>query len=340
MSLYLDLKYINLISNKLSLFKRKNDTIFNFRCPLCGDSQIKKNKARGYFYKNKNSMSMKCHNCSAALSFGSFLKAFDAIQYEQYSFERFKETSGVEIKKPVEQSFKVDESRFKEKILLDSLLPRLSQLPDDNIAVQYCKKRQFPSEVLDRLYFIDDIRKIENLSEKYKDKVKTDEPRLVIPFYNRQKEFEGVSCRALGDEALRYITVKVKDDGLMIFGIEHVNTNKKIYAVEGPLDSLFLPNSIAVGGVAFAKLAEANLPKERLIIILDNQPRNKEVCRQYKRFIDTGYNICIWPQTLQEKDINDMVVALGDVAKVKKIIDQNTFNGLQAELKFVSWKRC
>jgi hypothetical protein len=219
-------------------------------------------------------------------------------------------------------------------------LPRLSSLPEDNIAVQYCKKRGLPQEAFERLYFIDNIRKIETLTNKYKEKITTDEPRLVIPFYNKEKQLEGVSCRALGSETLRYITVKIKDDALMIFGIDTVNRNKKIYAVEGPLDSLFLPNSIAVGGVAFAKLSETDLPKERLIIVLDNQPRNKEVCKQYKRYIDGGFNICIWPQTIQEKDINDMVIALGDSDKVKKIIDKNTFQSLEAELKFVSWKRC
>ena len=340
MSLYLDLKYINLISNKLSLFKKKSNTTFNFRCPLCGDSQSKKTKARGYFYQNKNSMSMKCHNCAASLNFSSFLKSFDTLQYEQYSFEKFKETSDPSFKKPTEQKFVVDTSKFKPKILLDSLMPRLSSLPEDNPAVQYCKKREIPQEAFERLYFIDDIRKIENLTDKYKEKITTNEPRLVIPFYGKDKEFEGVSCRALGSEALRYITVKVKDDALMVFGIDAVNRNKKIYAVEGPLDSLFLPNSIAVGGVAFAKLYETDLPKERLVIILDNQPRNKEVCKQYKRYIDGGYKICIWPQTIQEKDINDMVIAFGNSEKVKKLIDANTFQGLEAELKFVSWKRC
>jgi len=343
MSLYIDLKYINLISNRLLLFKRKSQTTFNFRCPICGDSQKKKNRARGYFYRipNKNEMAMHCYNCSASFYFGKFLQTFDPVQYKEYCLEKFKDNGKYSVPETPQINFKVDETRLQpKKDLMDELFQRITDLPEDNIAYQFCLKRKIPVDQLSRLYFIDDIKKVEALSEKYKDKIQGTEPRLVIPFYNQDKQFEGVSCRALGSESLRYITVKVNEDANMIFGIDQVNVKKKVYAVEGPIDSLFLPNCIAVGGTAFVKLSRVNIPKENLVIILDNQPRNIEVCKQYKRYIDSDYKICIWPQTIKEKDINDMVLSGSSPEKVKSIIDKNTFQGVEAQLKFISWKRC
>jgi hypothetical protein len=102
------------------------------------------------------------------------------------------------------------------------------------------------------------------------------------------------------------------------------------------LDSLFLDNAIAVTGTSFNKLEQLNLNKDKLVVIIDNQPRNKEVVKLYNSMIDKGYSVVIWPQTLQEKDINDMVLSGKDV---KKIVKQNTFSGLEAKTKFISWKR-
>jgi hypothetical protein len=186
------------------------------------------------------------------------------------------------------------------------------------------------------LYYIDDIRKINQLSEKYKERLKTDEPRMVIPFYDSDDKLVGVTCRALRGEELRYVTIKIDDDAIQVFNINNVDKSKTIYVTEGPLDSLFLDNAIAVTGTSFNKLEQLNLNKDKLVVIIDNQPRNKEVVKLYNSMIDKGYSVVIWPQTLQEKDINDMVLSGKDV---KKIVKQNTFSGLEAKTKFISWKR-
>ena len=107
--------------------------------------------------------------------------------------------------------------------------------------------------------------------------------------------------------------------------------------VEGPIDSLFLDNAIAVGGTSFSKLDQTGLDKDKLIVIFDNQPRNKEVCKLIEKNIELGYNVVLWPQTIVEKDINEMVMAGHNV---KKIIKDNTFTGLTAKMKFIGWKRC
>jgi hypothetical protein len=181
------------------------------------------------------------------------------------------------------------------------------------------------------------MKDIGQLSDKYKDKITTEEPRLVIPFYNSIGQLSGVTCRALRGESLRYVLIKIKEDDVLVFGMNEVDKTKPIHVVEGPLDSLFLPNAIAVGGTSFGKMEMVGLPKDKLVMIVDNQPRNKDVARVLDKIIASNYNVVIWPQNIEEKDINDMV--LNNIDPVK-VISKNMFSGLQAKLKFTEWKRC
>lgn len=340
MSLYIDLKYINLIANRLPLFKRKSDYLFNFRCTICGDSASKKHKARGYFFRMKGDMFMKCHNCSVSIHFGTFLKQTDQGLYAQYALERYA-TGAAPNKAHKDPQFKFTEPVVKtEKSILDSLLDRVSELPEDHIARQFCAKRKIPDDVLPRLFFIDNIKNIEQISEKMKDRIKSEEPRLVLPFYTKDLQLSGMTCRALGDEQLRYITVKIKSDELLVFGMDVVDESKHIYVVEGPIDSLFIDNCIAVSGTGFNKLELLPFKKEDMTVIVDNQPRNKEVCKVYDDLIAKGYRIVIWPQSQKEKDINDLILAGKTKAQVKSIIDKNACADLQAKANFFTWKRC
>ena len=88
---FIDVKYINLISARFQKFKRVKNNLYNFRCPICGDSQKNKSKARGYLYQVKNNTNYKCHNCGINISFSNFLKQIDVEIHKQYSFEKFKE---------------------------------------------------------------------------------------------------------------------------------------------------------------------------------------------------------------------------------------------------------
>ena len=340
MSLFVDLKYLRLISSQLPLFKQKNNNLYNCRCIICGDSSTKKNRARGYFYAVKNDLFYKCHNCNASMHFGSFLKQINGLQYSQYTLERYNE--GLPNNKPhqkIEDKSKMEEPVFqkKEERLLDKLLDRLDTLPEDNEAVKFCVNRNIPLEKFHNLYYIKNIKDIVQLNSKYKDNIKTEEPRLVLPFYNTNDELIAVTCRALRNESLRYVTVKIKEDELLAFGLDKLDKEKTIFVVEGPIDSLFLPNCVAVAGTAFTKLDTLNLPKDKVVAILDNQPRNKDVCKILNKMIDSQYKVVIWPQSLEQKDINEMVLAGKNPAD---IIKKHTFQGLEAKIKFTEWKRC
>lgn len=338
MSLYLDQKYLSLISNRLPFFKRKDDHLYNCRCIICGDSTKNKRKARGYFFQYKNELRYKCHNCDASLSFGNFLKQLDSSIFSQYSFEKYAEGNTVRIANTAPELV-FEEPKFKnpEERLLDQLLDRLDSLPEDNEAVQFCNKRFIPKDKFKQLYFIKNVKDIVQLNDTYKESIRTEEPRLVLPFYDSNNQLSGVTCRALRGETLRYITVKVKDNVPLLFGINDIDSKKTVYVVEGPIDSLFLDNCIAAGGTSFGKINTLGIDTDKLVLVFDNQPRNKEVCKIIEKNIDLGYNVVIWPQTLDEKDINDMVLA---GRNVKQIVSKNTYQGLTAKAKFMAWKRC
>ena len=337
MSVYLDRKYLQLVSSRLPLFKRKSDNTYNCRCIICGDSQKKKTKARGYFFTNKTDLTYKCHNCGAAMNFSTFLKMLDVSIYGQYALEKLEENQSLTRANTLPK-VKFDQPVFKaaEESLLDKILDRLDTLPEDHECVQFCINRKIPRERFKQLYYIDNVKSIEQLSSKYVDTIKTEEPRLVLPFYSDNGQLSGVTCRAIRGEALRYLTVKVKEETPLIFGVNDVKKDKTIYVVEGPIDSLFVDNCIAVAGTSFGKLNQLNLPKDKLVVIFDNQPRNKEVCKLIEKTIDQGHSVVIWPQTLEEKDINDMVLA---GRNVMRIIKENTCSGLSAKAKFIAWKR-
>lgn len=338
MSAYIDLKFINLIGHRLDRFKRKDDYLFNFRCPICGDSQRKKSKARGYLYKVKNDMFFKCHNCDAGLSFGNLLKQVDPLLYKEYVLERYKE--GVASNKPhkkaeFEHNFVPE---FKPKSLVDELMDRLDSLPDDHEAVQYAMKRMIPAEQFSRIYFLDDIRKASQLNSKYKESLTTEQPRMVLPFVNAEGKLTGMAMRGMRGEALRYITLKIDEDAPTIFGLDAIDKTQQVKVVEGPIDSLFISNSIACAGSSFNRIEELYLDDP--IIIFDNQPRNTEVCKLIKKYIDLGYSVCIWPESLEEKDINDIILSGKTQSDVEEIISNNTFKGLSAELKYRNWRKC
>lgn len=334
MSLFLDQKYLTLISNRLPLFKRKGSS-YNCRCIICGDSAKKLNKARGYFYSNKDKLMYKCFNCDASMYFSSFLKNIDQLLFNQYSFESYAESKPYSNSTP-QVVFEQPQFKKPEERLLDKLLERLDKLPNDHEAVQFCLTRKIPKDKFNQIYFIDNIKNIVQLNDKYKASIQTEEPRIVFPFYDEEGLLTAVTCRALRGEALRYITVKVADDKPLIYGLDSVDKNNDVFVVEGPIDSLFLQNSIAIAGTSLGKISLSTLSKEHLIVVFDNQPRNKEVCKIIHKTIKNGFKVVIWPQNIEEKDINEMVLAGRDI---KNIIKKNVFNGLEAEVKFTAWRR-
>ena len=342
MSLYIDIKYLHSISYRLENFKKKTQDLFNCRCPICGDSQRLKRKARGYFYRGKNDLYYKCHKCGVSQHFGTFLKNFDATLYSQYVVERYADGAHNKTShKTVESVLKFEEPKFTKKPepkLLDSIMDRLDTLPDDHEVIKYVTDRKIPRDAFSRLYFIPNVKDVIQLNAKYKESIITSEPRLAIPFFDGAGKLLVVSLRGIRGESLRYINIKVDEDAPSIFGLDRVDNNKQVFVVEGPIDSLFLDNCIACAGTSFGKIDQLPIPQENITIIFDNQPKNREVGKLMNKYIDMGYKLVIWPD-VPGKDINEMIENGLTSLEIQSIINDNTFQGLSAKAKYMMWRK-
>jgi predicted RNA-binding Zn-ribbon protein involved in translation (DUF1610 family) len=319
---FVDVKYINLISSRFQKFKRVKNNLYNFRCPICGDSQTNKNKARGYLYQIKNNTNYKCHNCGVNVSFNNFLKQIDTQIHKQYIFEKFKEGNTGKNFTTQAPVLKFEAPKFKPK--LD--LPKASENPD---AKAYLEKRKLNSN---NYYYAERFKEWTNSLRPTFDFVGKDEPRIIIPLFY-QNILIGFQGRALGPSKVKYITIMLIDDAPKIYGLDKVEKNKNVYITEGPFDSTFISNSIALCG------ADGDIDKWGIsnpVWIYDNEPRNREILSRISRVIEIGQKVVIWPSTIKEKDINDMILSGLDV---QSVIESNTYSGLEAKLKFTTWKK-
>jgi transcription elongation factor Elf1 len=319
---FVDVKYINLISNRFQKFKKVKNNLYNFRCPICGDSQRNKSKARGYLYQVKNNTNFKCHNCGVNISFNNFLKQIDPNVYKQYTFEKFKEGHSGKNFVVEEPKFKFDAPQFKPK--LD--LPKASENAD---ALEYLKNRKLNPN---KFYYTDKFKSWINSIKKVFDDTVKDEPRIIIPLFY-QNTLVGVQGRALNSNKIKYITIMFDDDAPKIYGLDEVQKTQTTYITEGPFDSTFIPNSIAMCG-ADGDVAKWGISDR--VWIYDNEPRNKDIVSRISKCVDDGEKVVIWPSTINEKDINDMILSGLDV---KSVIELNTYSGLEAKLKFTTWKK-
>jgi transcription elongation factor Elf1 len=319
---FVDVKYINLISSRFQKFKRIKNNLYNFRCPICGDSQKNKNKARGYLYQVKNNTNFKCHNCGINISFNNFLKQIDTTIHKQYTFEKFKEGNtgrNFTVDEPV---FQFKTPKFKPKINL----PKASTNFDSN---EYLVRRKLNPH---NYYYAEKFKSWTNSLKEVFDDTDKDEPRIIIPLFY-QNTLVGFQGRSLGQNKIKYITVMLDDNAPKIYGLDEIEKSKTVYITEGPFDSTFIRNSIALCG------ADGDISKWGIVDcvwIYDNEPRNAEIHRRIDQCISRGDKVVIWPSNIKEKDINDMVLSGLDV---QSVIELNTYSGLEAKLKFTTWKK-
>lgn len=337
MTLYIDRKFVSLVSLKLDNFVQKKDFLWNFKCPLCGDSKKSKTKARGYFYRKKSNISFICHNCGSSMSLGNFIKTMDSILFSEYQLERYKEESHSNVSKP-DFSWAQEKPIFKKTTKIN--LPKLSELNDTHPAKQYAFARKLPK--LDELYYADDFKSFAlsvfpETSSGIK-KLSDNDKRIVIPFFDEKNILQGVQGRTITDSKIRYITLKITQDSKKVFGLNKVDFSKTINVVEGPLDSLFLDNCIALMDSTIYSAIQT-VGDHDYVFIFDNEPRNKEIIKQMSKAITTGKKICIWPSHIEHKDINDMIISGMTKDQIQYIIKQNTFTDLKAQLQFQQWKK-
>lgn len=339
--LYIDAKYAAILGSQLRNFRTVKPYLWNFSCPVCGDSTTKKTKARGYLFQLKTELVYKCHNCGLSCNFGNLLKRVNSSLYDEYVLERYKEnaskyTDHKDVGKFVPETKSVA-VEWEDEIL--SSLKRLDKLDRSHPAVQYVSKRKIPEKFWSKLYFAPRFKSFVNSVEpKFQEPIVDEHPRMIIPYFNKHGKCFAFQGRAYGDEQPKYYTIKVGENVEKIYGLDRVDYAKRIYVVEGPIDSLFLPNAIAVSGASFDTPTIRQL-LTNATIVMDNEPRNKDIVKQMSKYIDSGFSVVMYPDNVQEKDINDMILSGRKPEEVLELINTNTFSGMEAKLKFADWRK-
>ncbi len=318
-----------MVSPRLTLFTKKKSDLFNFRCPYCGDSQKRKNKARGYLFKIKNDFVYKCHNCGLGRTLSNFLKDQDSFLYDQYIMEKFKEGSTGKGTVTPTPKFDFKPPNFHKG---DVDLEKISDLNTEHPAREYLEKRGIKD--LDYFYYCPKFKAWTNQQKKTFDTLRQDSPRIIIPFRDKDGRLFGYQGRSLAPTAkMRYITIMLDEDKPKIFGQDRINDEEPVYIVEGPFDSTFIKNSVAMAG---SDVDPRTFGWSNYIWVYDNEPRNREIINRISKSVDRGDKVIIWPNNIQQKDINDMHLAGHDV---QTVVQSNVYQGLEANLRLNNWKK-
>jgi len=331
---YVDRKFCGFVSSRVERFKLKSENPYkaNFRCPLCGDSEKSRSKARGWLLEYPSVTMYHCHNCGVSLPFSAFLKNKWPALYDEYITDTLldKKIQPKKVDKPLD-NLKCSKPKFNHSPL--KRLQKISSLKHDHKVKQYVTNRGIPSSTHYKLYYAPKFNAWVNSFMPGKMETKFDQPRLVLPFIDRDGKLFGFQGRSLSDDRLRYITIMIDENQPKVFGLDTVDFTKRYFIVEGPIDSLFLNNAIAMAGASIQELGN-----DKGVYVFDNEPRNKEICDRMEKIIESGKKIVIWPNTIHQKDINDMVLAGHD--QIENIMDRYTYQGLSAKLELSMWRKC
>lgn len=339
---WLEQKYVGLISSHLRNFKRKSSGLYNFSCPLCGDSTTVKSKARGYIYDKKGKMLFHCHNCNATMAVPNFIKMVDQNLYNEFVMEKLKDN-----KTPEQLEMESFVDKMKKPIFLKEGplkgLKKVSQLSPDHRVKKLVDARKIPTPYHAKLFSCPNFKKFTNdlVPGKFdEDSFQRDETRLLIPFFDKDKNMHAYQGRALGESKVKYITIVLNDAIPKVYGLDTVNFDKTVYVMEGPIDSMFINNSIATaGGDLVSALSPFSSTKSSMVIVYDNEPRSRDTIKKLDKAIMQGYNVVIWPENLEHKDINDMVLAGMSSEFITHILKTNTYRDLAAKLALIKWSK-
>ena len=336
MSIWCDEKYLRLLSGRLERFSQKSPQHYNFRCPYCGDSAQNKIKARGYIFPAKTSLLYKCHNCGIAVPFAALLQHLSRALYDEYVMENFKERGAAPV---APTPISIPESTRTLVVQTDMHQLSASTLPTHILPIfDYVVERHLPPTAFARLYgTVKAHTFLSPLVGEKAEKVKDGLPYLVIPLRFANGEWYGAQFRLLTRK--EYITFRWGHDTLRVFGLNTIKPTQRVYVTEGPLDSLCLPNAMAMCGSdllgGLDALRDTGTTFAETTLIWDNEPRNKQIVQMLTRAVKEGRSVVIWPDGLP-KDLNDMYASGMDVPA---LVAAHTYQGLRAELELQRWRK-
>ena len=329
---WVDEKYVMMLDHVVDRFRivATNPLKVVFRCPFCGDSRKSKTKARAALFMTQDGVMFKCVNCDHPTNLRGVLKRVSERMYSEYIAEyTFKsDDKGLprsEVRKLTERSLKPE---IKIKIIN---LQKLSTLDPTHPARLYWAGRMIPQRFMDDAYWCDSYYRWVNsfIPGKFSDRLLSyDCGRIVLPFRNSKGIISGYTGRSIRGEEPKYVAVSVTSEQSP-FGDDRVDPTRTVYVVEGPIDSFFLDNCVAMG------TSNRKVDYGDRVFVFDNEPRNDAIVAIVERAVTRGEKVVIWPKNLTLKDINDMVM---DGIDVKSLVRERTFSGIRARIEFAEWR--
>jgi predicted RNA-binding Zn-ribbon protein involved in translation (DUF1610 family) len=302
----------------------------NFSCPICGDSKKVKWKARGYVYIYQGKTFFKCQNCGDSKSFSSFLRHVNETAWSEWRKESIHD-------EPSYSNLRLNTITSIKKNSYENMT-RLSDLSDDHISHIYAKSRLLPNSRKSLLFYTNNFRNLVDEIFPGKGGRYPEDERLVLPIYNEKNELVGITGRSMSGSPIRYSTAK-SNDQKCFFGLERLDKSKPVFVVEGPIDSLFLPNAIAVCHADLGMFAN-QYPDVKSILIFDNEPNNSQIIKNMEKALSTSAKICTWNNCpYPGKDINEMIQKGADIKTLLAFILNNSHSGQAARFELIRWRK-
>jgi hypothetical protein len=275
------------------------------------------------------------------MSVPNFIKAIDQSIYNEMQMERLQDK-----KTPEQIDYEAFVDKMKKPIFMKSGplkgLKKVSQLSPDHRVKKFVDARKIPNPYHAKLFCCPNFKQYTNnlIPNKFdEESIERDETRLLIPFFDKEKRLHAYQGRALGNSKVKYITIILDDSVPKVYGLDSVDFDKTTYVFEGPIDSMFVPNSIATAGGDLVSAIGTFNDKQNMVIVYDNEPRSKDTIKKLDKAIMQGYSVCIWPENLEHKDINDMVLAGLTSEFIQFIIKSNTYRDLAAKMALTKWSK-
>lgn len=339
---WVDRSWISRLTPYLEQFTWKSDTLANFRCPLCGDSQKDKLKCRGYLFIKNGDWQFKCHNCGRGYKFRNFLYNAFPEEYKAYRMEVMRERATMSrpfVPQDTLEKRLTVEIQPHSYVVTDDVLC-VADLPEDHPARVYMAGRKVTH--LDRVFYTDNFSRFikdELKIQKYHDRELPESEHLIFLLKDR----DGITFGCQGREIKQknFKTMKWNDNMPGLYGLEANDSEKLTLVFEGIFCSLLVPNSIAMLGASINEGFEEQLNMETTVLVFDNEPRHPDTVKRMEKAINFGWNVAFWPiDPLVAKDLNDVARYTDlNVRNVVRGLVDNAKRGTRAKIALAAWQR-
>jgi hypothetical protein len=315
---------------------KKSNNSYEAGCPICREGNSWNKKRRLYYLPESGVMC--CHNCGWYSNTMKWVLEVSGLTYNEIVNEiKANEFNVIDISTETVSvsSFEV-ESLPKDSINLLSK-QQVDYYHDNKIvqqAVQYIKSRKLDTAVnappAIYLSLTDSVHK----------------NRVCLPSYDTNNKVVYYQTRSFleNDDRPKYLS-KINSPK-NVYGIENVtDIHKYIYLFEGPIDSFFIENGVAIYGIqenstqSLTEYQRDILSKYyymNTVWVLDNQHIDTASREKTKLLLDRGENVFIWPRSLSKfKDFNEMCMKYNLDEIDHKFIESRTFSGSDAKMQLM-----